>query len=130
MNLPRSSGILLHPTSLPGGRLGPEAYAFVDWLRAAGQSWWQLLPLGPPDEYGSPYKAASAFAGWTGLLAEPEAPVSAEEVEDFVAIAKRDNPVGVASDPDIVRAFVEKHFALAWADEISQCAPLSVDTSA
>jgi 4-alpha-glucanotransferase len=85
VNLPRSSGILLHPTSLPGGRLGPEAYAFVDWLEGAGQSWWQLLPLGPPDEYGSPYKAASAFAGWTGLLADPDAPVSAEEVEDFVA---------------------------------------------
>src|SRR5918996_5323265 len=85
VKLSRSSGILLHPTSLPGGRLGPEAYAFVDWLDAAGQSWWQLLPLGPPDEYGSPYKAASAFAGWTGLLAEPDAPASAEEVEDFVA---------------------------------------------
>ena len=85
MNLPRSSGILLHPTSLPGGRLGAEAYAFVDWLHAAGQSWWQVLPLGPPDEHRSPYKAASAFAGWTGFLAEPEAPVSAEELESFVA---------------------------------------------
>jgi 4-alpha-glucanotransferase len=85
VNLPRSSGILLHPTSLPGGRLGAEAYRFVDWLEAAGQSWWQVLPLGPPDAYRSPYKAASAFAGWTGLLAEPDAPVSAEELESFVA---------------------------------------------
>ena len=85
MKLPRSSGILLHPTSLPGGRLGGDAYAFVDWLAAAGQSWWQLLPLGPPDEVGSPYKSPSAFAGWAGLLAEPGAPVSAEEVEEFVA---------------------------------------------
>ena len=50
MELPRSSGIVLHPTSLPGGTLGAEAYAFVDWLAAAGQSWWQVLPLGPPDE--------------------------------------------------------------------------------
>src|SRR4051794_33956905 len=85
MDLPRSSGILLHPTSLPGGKLGDEAYRFVDWLQAAGQSWWQILPLGPPDETGSPYKASSAFAGWTGLLAEPDAAVSAAEIEDFVA---------------------------------------------
>lgn len=81
----RESGILLHPTSLPGGRLGPEAYRFVDWLVQAGQAWWQILPLGPPDESGSPYRAASAFAAWSGLLAEPEAPVSAQELEAFVA---------------------------------------------
>src|SRR3954464_9808268 len=81
----RSSGVLLHPTSLPGGRLGDEAYRFVDWLAAAGQSWWRVLPLGPPDEHGSPYRARSAFAGWTGLLAEPRAPVAADELEDFVA---------------------------------------------
>ena len=53
----------------PGGRLGPEAYRFVDWLAAAGQSWWQVLPLGPPDRHRSPYKARSAFAAWPGLLA-------------------------------------------------------------
>jgi 4-alpha-glucanotransferase len=80
----RSSGILLHPTSLPRGRLGEEAYAFVDWLAAAGQSWWQLLPLGPPDQWGSPYSSSSAFAGWTGLLAGVDVPVSAEEIEEFV----------------------------------------------
>jgi 4-alpha-glucanotransferase len=85
MALTRSSGVLLHPTSLPGGRLGEEARRFVDWLAEAGQSWWQVLPLGPPDEHGSPYRARSAFAGWTGLLAEPRAPVSADELEDFVA---------------------------------------------
>ena len=81
----RSSGVLLHPTSLPGGRLGEQAYRFVDWLAAAGQSWWEVLPLSPPDEHGSPYRARSAFAGWTGLLAEPRAPVSDDELEDFVA---------------------------------------------
>lgn len=81
----RESGVLLHPTSLPGGRLGAPARAFVDWLAAAGQAWWQILPLGPPDEAGSPYAAQSAFAGWPGLLEEPEAPVSAEEIESFVA---------------------------------------------
>jgi 4-alpha-glucanotransferase len=85
MRLARSAGIFLHPTSLPGGRLGAEAYRFVDWLEAAGQSWWQMLPLGPPDEFGSPYRAASAFAASPLLLAEPNAPVSDAELEDFVA---------------------------------------------
>lgn len=85
MQLTRSSGILLHPTSLPSGRLDADAYAFVDWLAAAGQSWWQMLPLGPPDEYGSPYRARSAFAGSAQLLAEPKAPVSESEIEELVA---------------------------------------------
>jgi len=85
VELQRSSGVLLHPTSLPGGRLGEEAFRFVDWLAAAGQSWWQVLPLGPPDEHRSPYRARSAFAGWTGLLAEPRAQVSLDDVENFVA---------------------------------------------
>jgi 4-alpha-glucanotransferase len=83
MNLPHTSGVQLHPTSLPGGRLGPEAYAFVDWLAAAGQTWWQMLPLGPPDRYGSPYKSKSAFAAWPGLLADPAAPVTKDEELDF-----------------------------------------------
>ena len=43
--LRRGSGTLLHITSLPGGTLGREAFRFVDWLAAAGQSWWQVLPL-------------------------------------------------------------------------------------
>src|SRR5215207_10070637 len=81
--LPHSSGVQLHPTSLPGGRLGPEAYAWVDWLAAAGQTWWQVLPLGPPDGHGSPYKSASAFAASPALLAEPSAPVSSSEALDF-----------------------------------------------
>src|SRR4051794_33660885 len=83
VKLHRSAGVQLHPTSLPGGRLGPEAYAFVDWLQEAGQSWWQMLPVTPPDRYGSPYKSPSAFAAWPGLLAEPEAEVAPEEVDDF-----------------------------------------------
>jgi len=81
----RSSGVLLHPTSLPNGRIDEHAYAFVDWLAAAGQSWWQMLPLGPPDEHGSPYRARSAFAAWPGLLADPAAAVDQAEVEDFAA---------------------------------------------
>ncbi|MFZ0972699.1 MAG: 4-alpha-glucanotransferase, partial [Solirubrobacteraceae bacterium] len=83
IELPRSSGVQLHITSLPGGRLGPEAYRFVDWLAAAGQTWWQMLPLGPPDRYGSPYKSRSAFAAWPGFLADDRAPVSPSEVASF-----------------------------------------------
>ncbi len=85
MDLARSSGILLHPTSLPSGKLDRDAYRFVDWLAAAGQSWWQTLPLGPPDEFASPYRSPSAFAASAGLLARPDARVTAREVEDFVA---------------------------------------------
>ncbi len=75
VNLDRSSGILLHPTSLPGawgiGDLGPTAYQFVDFLKAAGQSWWQMLPLGPTGYGNSPYMCFSAFAG-NPLLISPE----------------------------------------------------------
>jgi 4-alpha-glucanotransferase len=79
----RSSGVLLHVTSLPGGRLGNEAYEFVDWLEAAGQSWWQVLPLGPPDAFGSPYTSSSAFATWRGLLGDPDAEVTEAELTSF-----------------------------------------------
>jgi 4-alpha-glucanotransferase len=85
VDLARSAGILLHPTSLPSGKLDREAYRFVDWLAAAGQSWWQVLPLGPPDEFRSPYRSPSAFAASPQLLARPEERVTAREVEDFVA---------------------------------------------
>ncbi len=81
----RSAGVQLHPTSLPGGRLGEEAYRFADWLAEAGQSWWQMLPLGPPDRMGSPYKARSAFAAWRGLLADRAAPVGDDEIAAFRA---------------------------------------------
>ena len=83
MKLQRSSGVVLHPTSLPSGTLDADAYAFVDWLAAAGQSWWQVLPLGPPDKVGSPYASASAFAAWNGFLADPAARVTARERAAF-----------------------------------------------
>src|SRR5580765_8112593 len=88
MILPRQSGILLHPTSLPGrsgiGSLGPAAYQFVDFLAETGQSLWQVLPLGPTAYGDSPYQSFSAFAGnpllislevliEDGLIAESEA---------------------------------------------------------
>lgn len=69
----RESGVLLHPTSLPGaygvGDLGPEAFRFAHQLGAAGQSWWQVLPLGPPGEDDSPYMASSARMNRPGTSA-------------------------------------------------------------
>lgn len=73
--LKRMAGILLHPTSLPGeygiGDFGPEAYAFVDFLKESGQHIWQTLPLGATGEYNSPYQCYSSFAG-NVLLISPE----------------------------------------------------------
>jgi 4-alpha-glucanotransferase len=80
----RSLGVQLHPTSLPGGRLGSDALAFVDWLAAAGARWWQVLPLNPPDEFGSPYASASAFALGGGLLEAPDAAVSRSEARSYL----------------------------------------------
>ena len=63
----RTSGVLLHPTSLfnryPIGDLGPAATAFADFLGKSGQSWWQMLPIGPAEGENSPYQSLSAFAG-------------------------------------------------------------------
>jgi len=67
MTFPRLSGILLHPISLPSrggiGDLGPAAYEFIDFLAAAKQGLWQVLPLNPPANGNSPYSSTSAFAG-------------------------------------------------------------------
>lgn len=67
MDIERSAGILLHPTSLPGphgiGSLGDQAYRWIDFLEAAGQRLWQVLPLGPTGYGDSPYQSFSAFAG-------------------------------------------------------------------
>lgn len=67
----RRAGILLHPTSLPGlygGVLGDEAFRFLDFLAAAGQTLWQMLPLGPTHDHGSPYQCLSVHAGDPGLI--------------------------------------------------------------
>ncbi len=76
MTFARSSGILLHPTSLPGpygiGDIGPQACSWVDFLSAAGCSLWQVLPLGPTGYGDSPYQSFSAFAG-NPYLVSPEA---------------------------------------------------------
>jgi len=70
----RTSGVLLHVTSLPSpygiGDMGPSAFAWIDRLHEAGQSWWQALPLGPTGYGDSPYQALSSFAS-NGLLISP-----------------------------------------------------------
>src|SRR6204780_545580 len=67
MPFPRATGILLHPTSLASrggiGDFGSAAYQFIDFLAAARQGLWQVLPLGPPANGNSPYSSTSAFAG-------------------------------------------------------------------
>jgi 4-alpha-glucanotransferase len=101
----RISGILLHPTSLPGGHgigdLGEWAYRFADFLSESGQGLWQVLPLAPPAEANSPYKAYSSMAGnpllisldrlaSAGLLSRAdfqEAPAFPAEAVDFALVA-------------------------------------------
>src|SRR5215475_9925183 len=72
----RTSGVLLHVTSLPSpygiGDVGPAAFSWLDRLREAGQTWWQALPLGPTGLGNSPYASLSSFAG-NGLLVSPDA---------------------------------------------------------
>lgn len=62
----RESGVLMHITSLPGkygvGTMGQSAYDFIDFLKAAGQSCWQILPLTPTGYGNSPYQSSSTFA--------------------------------------------------------------------
>src|SRR5262245_61359839 len=71
----RAAGVLLHVTSLPGpfgiGDMGPAAHEWIDRLADAGQSWWQVLPLGPIGRGNSPYEPVSSFAG-NPLLVSPE----------------------------------------------------------
>src|SRR6266496_877017 len=101
MNFSRSSGILLHPTSLPGpfgiGDLGPEAYRFADFLVASGQTIWQMLPLGPTGYGDSPYQLFSAFAGnpllisleqlaAEGLVDRLQPPPFSEDCVEFSAV--------------------------------------------
>ena len=86
MLLDRASGILLHPSSFPNGVLDEHAFRFVDWLAAAGQRWWQVLPLGPPEGItSSPYMSPSAFAGSPALLAQPKARVTRADLDVYRA---------------------------------------------
>src|SRR3954454_19835740 len=101
MRFIRASGILLHPTSLPGrfriGDLGQEAHRFVDWLAAAGQVYWQIMPLGPTGYGDSPYSSFSAFAGNTNLVS-PEKLVESGLLNDSDIQTAADAAPGSAPD--------------------------------
>jgi 4-alpha-glucanotransferase len=88
----RASGVLLHVTSLPSrhgiGDLGPSARTWIDRLADAGQSWWQLLPLGPAGYGNSPYQALSTFAG-NELLVSPDDLIEADYCARRIASAAR-----------------------------------------
>lgn len=110
---PRASGILLHPTSLPGpgtGDLGEQAFRLVDWLADAQQSLWQLLPLVAVNEGGSPYNALSAFAGNPLLISPAELHLhgllSAE----------------AAAAPDLDDGDLDFAAALRWKDDVVRAA--------
>ncbi len=100
MNTQRSSGIVLHPTSLPGpygiGDLGSEARRFVDYLASGGQSLWQILPLGPTGFGDSPYQCFSALAGNPLLI-------------DLEAISR-----GVLAAPDFCQDRVDFERVIPW----------------
>ena len=107
MHWTRSSGILLHPTSLPGpygiGDLGPAAYAWVDWLTEARQSLWQVLPLGPTGYADSPYAALSSFA-LNPLLISPQRLVESGDLD----------PADLAGAPAFPPDRVDYGAVIAW----------------
>ena len=77
-------GILCHITSLPNPNLGKNgAIRFLEFLNQLGVSVWQVLPIHPPDEYGSPYASSSAFAGWVDLLEDVSKEVSTKEIQNY-----------------------------------------------
>ncbi|MCM2313783.1 MAG: 4-alpha-glucanotransferase [Thermoanaerobaculia bacterium] len=113
---PRKSGLILHPTSLPGpwgiGDLGEEAFGFLRWLEHAGQTLWQILPLGPTGMGNSPYGALSSFAGNPSLVSPRRL------VEDgLLDAALVEHPPHLPEDHvDFGRAIVEKNrlLRIAW----------------
>jgi 4-alpha-glucanotransferase len=145
MNFSRSSGILLHPTSLPGpygiGELGPEAHDFADFLHASGQRIWQVLPLGPTGYGDSPYQCFSAFAGNPLLISIDRLvehgyldahdlagkPAFTHDEVDFGAVIAWKLPLlrkafaaftrGANADREAFKAFCERHSS--WLDEFA-----------
>jgi len=123
----RSSGVLLHVTSLPGrhgsGDLSAAAFQFIDFLAAAGQSWWQMLPVGPPGDPpgNSPYSSCSSVAGSPHL-------VSLEVLYQEGWLTRREVQPDREFDPgqvrfSLVRAYRERRLRKAW--ERFRAAPLS-----
>jgi 4-alpha-glucanotransferase len=101
---PRSSGVLLHPTSLPGpfgvGDLGPVAHKWVETLARAGQRWWQVLPVGPTGYGDSPYQSPSTFAGNPNLIS-PEVLAEWGLVSD-AEVAACELPHGPANYEEVI----------------------------
>ncbi len=140
----RTAGILLHPISLPGagiGDAGDAALRFVDWLADAGLSWWQILPLVPTGEGGSPYNGLSALGG-NPLLVSPaslvrEGLLAADEVDgdglpddrvDFPAVARWKESLlrrahasfRTGASPELREALEEmRRRAGAWLDDLT-----------
>ncbi len=113
----RASGLLLHVTSLPSpygiGDLGPSAFAWVDRLHEAGQTWWQALPLGPTGYGNSPYQSLSSFAG-NGLLISPHT-----LIEDGILRASQFDShsfSALAVDYDVVIPFKHQLLETVWAN--------------
>ena len=116
----RESGVLLHITSLPGpfgiGDIGPEAYRFVDFLRDAGQSVWQILPLTVTSTFtgNSPYSSLSAFA-LNPLLVSPELLVQDNLVDDeevrYIHVGDDDGPVHYKRVKMLKEALLRKAFS-------------------
>ncbi len=113
----RASGVLLHVTSLPSpygiGDVGPSAFAWIDRLHDAGQSWWQALPLGPTGYGNSPYQSLSSFAG-NGLLISPY-----DLVQDGLLRATQFNAHSfsdLAVDYDVVIPFKHQLLETVWAN--------------
>jgi 4-alpha-glucanotransferase len=111
----RASGVLLHVTSLPSafgiGDVGPSAFAWVDRLVAAGQSWWQVLPLGPTGYGHSPYQALSSFAA-NPLIISPDR-LFEEGLLDRKDVSDCNFPSGYV-DFERVIPFKRRVLALAW----------------
>ncbi len=109
----RASGILVHPTSFPGragiGELGPAGHRFVDWLHAAGQQLWQILPLSPTGYGDSPYASLSAFAG-NPLL------ISLEKLADDGLIERQ----AIDSAPPFPEDRVDYGWVIPWKGEMLQ----------
>ena len=122
----RSSGILLPVSALPGpcgiGDLGTAAREFIDFLAAAGQRYWQILPLNPPDSAHSPYLSASTFAGSTDLLSpEPLVKRGALTAAEVCAVNWGSDPMRV--DYECVRAGKTALWAAAFAREQAAVTP-------
>ena len=111
----RASGLLLHVTSLPSpygiGDVGPSAFAWIDRLHEAGQSWWQALPLGPTGYGNSPYQPLSSFAG-NGVLISPQSLIE----DRLLSSSGYHSPLfsAFAIDYDVVIPFKHQLLETAW----------------